>query len=569
MHLSIISLLLSSRRILGFFAALLVTTLGLTQPLAVTISSPTIEVFDYLEITIRPHKPDTRINPFKDVRVSAVFQADSGSPVAIEGFCDSQDGSVFKVRFMPSQPGSYRFEIQFSRLGKTHFATGSFQAVASQRRGPIQLDPMHPGHFQYQNGDRYYWNSTTTYWLMGWRDEQVIHDAIDRLAEYDINRIRVAINGRAHGGSRWSEPTVIESPGFTFKLNPWVAEQPDDLDAPGFDITRFEVGHWQKLDRLLAYCRDKNIVVSLIFYVDGLDHATDPFKKEYMGQEDEQRYYAYAAARYSAFENVMWDIANEYHLFRTPEWAEQMGTYLRSKDPYKHLISVHGNADFPFRRSPWVDIVMHQSWDECGGFEFMMKARAIQAETGRVLPIINEEYGYEEHYPPWGCGATAAKERPGGRSAWNRSKLAWEIGMAGGYQTTGERADRGTGAGNDSGGGWINGRGDSTMTMLKYYAHMRHIFEQVTYWEMTPRPDLVNYGNLCLAKVGKEYLIYARTGSCRLELPPDSGHFAVWKINPQTGETASLAPCLASENGAWQYPQGLESDCVFILRRSD
>lgn len=64
---------------------------------------------------------------------------------------------------------------------------------------------------------------------------------------------------------------------------------------------------------------------SIIFYVDGLDHACDPFKKANMGNDNEQMYYAYAAARYSASENIMWDIANEYHLFRTPEWADKMG----------------------------------------------------------------------------------------------------------------------------------------------------------------------------------------------------------------------------------------------------
>jgi hypothetical protein len=36
-------------------------------------------------------------------------------------------------------------------------------------------------------------------------------------------------------------------------------------------------------------------------------------KKEDMGNADEQRYYAYAAARYGAYENIMWDIAHEYN----------------------------------------------------------------------------------------------------------------------------------------------------------------------------------------------------------------------------------------------------------------
>ena len=51
-----------------------------------------------------------------------------------------------------------------------------------------------------------------------------------------------------------------------------------------------------------------------------------PFKKVNSGGIDEQLYYSYAAARYGGYENIMWDIANEYHLFRTVEWALRVAT---------------------------------------------------------------------------------------------------------------------------------------------------------------------------------------------------------------------------------------------------
>jgi hypothetical protein len=66
------------------------------------------------------------------------------------------------------------------------------------------------------------------------------------------------------------------------------------------------------------------------------------------------------------------------------------------------------------------------------------------------MPQVNREYGYEDHYPgKWGGGL-----KPPARSADNRRRLAWGMSMAGGYQTTGERADRGTA------GGRIRGRLD-------------------------------------------------------------------------------------------------------------
>lgn len=546
----------------------IVSTLGCSaQTLSHTLRHSKTEVYDFQEITLKVKPPNPKLNPFKQAQLMATFTNTSGNTKAVEGFCDSQDGSIYRVRFMPSQIGAYRYELSFVQNGKIQQASGVFEVVASTRKGVLRLDTENPWHFRFDNGARYFWNSTTAYWMLGLKNEAEIMASIDRLAGYGINRIRVAINGRAHGGERWSEPKVVESKNFSFKLNPWLAEKPDDLDAPNFDVTRFEISHWQKLDRLIARARERGIVVSIIFYVDGLDHACDPFKKSNMGNEDEQMYYAYAAARYSAYENIMWDIANEYHLFRTPEWADKMGSFLKAKDPYNHLISVHGKADFPFRKSPWVDVVMYQSWDECGGYEFMMEAKRLQAATGRILPTINEEYGYEGHYPPWGCGATAAKQRPDGRSGLNRSQLAWEICMTGSYQTTGETAEYGTGAGEDTGGGWINGRGNDQMTMLRYYQIMKNAFELTQYWKLSPRNDLVNLGNLCLAHEGHEYLIYSRIQHCRVKLPKGQT-YRVTMLNPQTGESTPL-PDVDSEadNAAWQYRQHLSQPMVFVLKR--
>jgi hypothetical protein len=537
------------------------------QNLKPILSKAQVEVFDFQEITLTIDKPNKGLNPFKQAQLTATFTSGKGESNTVEGFCDSQDGSVYKIRFMPAKAGIYQFGLKFIQNGKSQQASGTFEAIASARRGLLRLDSEHPWHLKFDDGSHYFWNGTTAYWMLGLKNEAEIMASIDRLANYGINRIRVAINGRAHGGDRWSEPTVVESKNFTFKLNPWLAEKPDDLDAPNFDVTRFEVGHWQKLDRLVAKARERGVIVSIIFYVDGLDHACDPFKKANMGNDDEQMYYAYAAARYSAYENIMWDIANEYHLFRTPEWADNIGRFLKSKDPYNHLISVHGKADFPFRKSPWVDVVMYQSWDECGGYEFMMNARQLQAETGRILPTINEEYGYEGHYPPWGCGATAAKERPDGRSGLNRSQLAWEICMTGSYQTTGETAEYGTGAGEDTGGGWINGRGNDKMTMLRYYKIMKEAFEQTQYWKMSPRNELVNSGNLCLANEGQEYLIYSRLQHCRVRLPKDQ-RYRVVMLNPQTGQQTQLPDANSDvDNSAWQYRRNLTQPMVFILTR--
>jgi hypothetical protein len=294
--------------------------------------------YDVIELSF-PFAINKSTNPFTDVSLTLIVTEPGGRTKTVEGFCDAENGSVYKVRFMPVEVGKHSYRATLVSHGKQQEKTGFFTVSSSAANGPVRVDKDYPWHMVYEGtGQHYFWNSTTCYWLLGWKEEAIIRSAIDRFALYGINRIRVAINGRQDDGRRWHEPLVKESPQFTFLLSPWKAKNPSSLDHPGFDVSRFNVAHWQKLDRLITYAKGKGIVVSLIFYVDGLEHGTDPFKREKMGGEDERRYYAYAAARYSAFDNIMWDITNEYHLFRTVDWVNKMGPFLKEKDINSHLL---------------------------------------------------------------------------------------------------------------------------------------------------------------------------------------------------------------------------------------
>ncbi|HEX8199962.1 MAG TPA: DUF4038 domain-containing protein, partial [Isosphaeraceae bacterium] len=302
------------------------------------------------------------------------------------------------------------------------------------------------------------------------------------------------------------------------------------------------------------------VVVSLLFFLDGRDPGVDPFGRAGAGGEDESRYYRYAVARLAAFPNVMWDVTNEYHLFRAEAWVEQRGRLLKEIDPYRHLTSVHGAADYKFRTAPWSDFAMYQAWDEGGGHDFLLRMRRAQAATGRPVPQVNEEYGYEDHYPTrWGGGRRAPA-----RSADNRRRLAWGMVLAGGYQTTGERADRGTGKGPDSGGGWINGRGDRAMTMLEGYAHIVECFAAVEWWRMEPHDELASGGAYCLAEPGRQYLVYLPSGGATTVQLAEGRYRASW-FDPLTGRSEAIG---VASGPAWSSPaRGSTQDWALILRR--
>jgi hypothetical protein len=524
--------------------------------------SSSVEVFDYLEFSMRVEHPQAE-NPFTDVVVEGEFSPPGEPPLKVAGFCDAADGSVFRIRFMPTKAGTHRYKLHFQEGSFRRDFDGAFRARKSRRPGLVEVDPQHPFHFiRSGTGEHWFWNATTTYQLLAW-DDDTIKAAVQRLAGLGVNRLRVALNARTKDGKRWNEPLVVPTAKFQFKVEPWPATQPDDFEHPQYDVRRFNVTLFQKAERMLRTARDLDVMVSIIFYLDGADKAVDPFGKSAMGGADEQRYYRYAVARLGAFANVMWDVSNEWHLFRDESWVNAMGGLIKTNDPYHHLASVHGRDKFPFRSSAWADFAMFQCWDEHGGYEFMLNNRREQEACGRPMPQVNEEYGYEDHYPyPWG-----EKRVWPARIADNRRRLAWEMYMAGCYQTTGERANDGTGAGADTGGGWVNGRGNESMTMLLGYRHIKEFFTSFPWWTLTPRPDLAEGPTLLLAETGMRYVAYLpRGGAAHFQLA--AGTYRAKWFDPRRGLFIILPQVILATTGNWTSPEATDAgDWALLLEQ--
>jgi hypothetical protein len=548
-----------SRSLMGWFGTVMICS-GMLK-ISTVQSSKSVECYDFVEVVLHLEAPPAG-QPFIDGACVGELQGPTGAPLRVYGFCDSEDGSVFRIRFMPTEPGKHEFVVSLKWGGEQTDSKGSFEARRGGRKGPVRVDPKYPAHFVYEGtGKHCFWNGTTTYWLLGWQDERIIRESLDRLAKLKVNRIRVALNGRTRDAMRWREPDIKPTKDFQFRLEPWPAARPENIESPGYDVTRFNLEFFRKCERTLAHGRKRGIIVSLIFHLDGRDAGVDPFGKGGMGGRDEQRYYRYVVARFGAFENVMWDVTNEWHLFRDEPWVERMGAYIKEVDPWDHMTSVHGKEVFPFRKSPWVDFAMFQQWDEHGSYGFMLKNRQEQA-VRKAMPQVNEEYGYEDHYPfPWG-----EKRVWPARIAESRVRLAWEMAMAGGYQTTGERANV------PNYGGWITGRGNAEMTMLKGYARLRDFFERFEWWKLEPRPDLVSTNALCLAgpaEVGQRYVVYLPDGGTahlklKVTLPKSPLVYIVRRFDPRSGKYFRSE--MAETD--WVSPQMPKNEnWVFLLER--
>jgi hypothetical protein len=515
-------------------------------------SSLTAQCYDFVEVTVTVAKPVAQ-NPFTGVTVSGSFgKVDSGKYLMVDGFCDSADGTVFRIRFMPATPGDYAYSVSYRRGDFERVYHGRFNAVKGQRLSILRMDPQYPWHFIWEgSGEHCFVNGTTAFFLMGWENEHVIDDCIDRLHRLEINRVRVLLDGRTD--QFWTEP-IRPNNQFHVYLNPWEAWRPNDVKHPQFDYTRFNCPYWQKFERMLRYAREKGMIVSVIFaYNDTKVHPE-------AGSEDEQRYFRYAVARLAAFANVTWDLGDDLDRFRSEQWTHETGLMLYRMDPYQHLATSHpaGDSQPQDRTAPWFGMTSFQRWNR-PLHRWMLEQRRLQLETGRVIPQMDEEYGYEDHYPYW------APYRSPAASADNNRRAAWEISMAGCYQTTGETAKRGTGVPPDTGGGWVNGRGDDTMTMLGGYAHMVDFFTSFDWWKCDPHDELVNNDAFCLAETSRLYVIYLpRGGDVTANLVP--GRYEVRWFNPRNGEYSEAG---FAEGRVWRSPTAPNSeDWVLLLERN-
>ena len=516
-------------------------------------SAQTVGSYDFVEVIA--NVASRTQNPFADADLSGWFElADGSKRWQVEGFCDAEDGSVFRIRFMPPAAGEYNYSVEYREKNGKVTTTGKFQALEEHRRGPIRVDARYPWHFIWEGtGKHYFFNGTTAYWLMGWSDEKVIQSSIKRLGEFKINRIRVTVAGRTN--VFYGEPVMVGEK-WTVYLTPWPAQLAEDIFHPGFDYTRFNVSYWQKFERMLRFARDQDMIISIVMDMNNsVVHPT-------ADSEDERRFLRYAVARFGAFSNITWDLGDDLDHYRSTSWTHRTGELIEEWDPFHHLATSHPiDNRHQDLTADWFGFTSFQEWSRAQ-HSFMLVQRWRQKVSGRIIPQTNEEYGYEDHYPLWSQGL-------GSESADSLRRAAWDIVMAGGYQTTGESARRGTNVWPDTGGGWLNGRGDDTMTMLQGYEHMADFFTSFEWWKTEPHDELVSNGAYCLASPGQIYVVYLPKGG-RTTVRIGVGSYSASWFNPSNGERIALPP---ASGPVWTSPQARDgNDWALLLQvngRSD
>lgn len=312
------------------------------------------------------HGP-TNGNPFVDVRFSAAF--DNGAKqVEVAGFYDG-DG-VYRVRFMPDARGRWRYETKANRWELTG-KTGEFTVTppGNGNHGPVRVHNTY--HFAYADGTPFKQIGTTIY---NWIDtpEELQEETLRTLKASPFNKARMLIT---------QQPTAYRKE-FAPPRWPYFGKPPHD-----WDFTRFNPEFFRHYEKRIGQLRDLGIEADLILF-----NPYGRFGFESMNAENDALYVRYVVARFGAFRNIWWSLANEYDFLRTKTDADwdRLGTLVQQCDPFDHLRSIHNGTLIFDHSKPWITHVSMQN-----GIAVESAAAAELYRDVWRKPVVYDEIKYE------------------------------------------------------------------------------------------------------------------------------------------------------------------------------
>ena len=379
------------------------------------VNSNTVERWGVFEIALGGRADG---NPFTDYTVYGEFKG-KNETVKADGFYDG-DG-VYRVRFMPSFEGEYEFAIGGSFNGGEG-VTGRFAAAApaASNHGPVRV--AHTWHFAYEDGTPYYPVGTTCY-VWTHQPPEVQEDTLETLKKGYFNKIRFCVFPK-HYDFNFNDPETFPYEGTPCD-NSGITKENFHTYKPGnpgnrWDFKRFNPVHFQLFEQRIRDLCALGIEADIIVM-----HPYDRWGFSEMDAECDDLYWRYVVARFAAYRNVWWSLANEYDFLpkKTLKDWERYASILCEKDPYNRLRSVHnGFVTYDYGR-PWVTHC-------CVQLQQMTKPLEKTPEWRERYqkPVVVDELVYEgniEH----GWGNISGKEIV---------RRFWEITALGGYAGHGE-----------------------------------------------------------------------------------------------------------------------------------
>ncbi|MEO6786591.1 MAG: DUF5060 domain-containing protein, partial [Chthoniobacteraceae bacterium] len=221
-----------------------------------------------------------------EVKFSATFTQDAQS-ITVPGFWDG-DG-VFKVRFSPPAVGEWKFATK-SAVAALEGKSGAFTATRATGGNHGPVGAFDTFYLRHADGAVYHEFGTTCYaWVH--QTEALQEQTLKTLAASPFNKIRFCVFPKSYAYNK-NEPEF-----FAFKKG-----------ADGkFDFARPDPAFWRHFEQRILELQKFGIEADLILW-----HPYDRWGFSEMSKVEDDRYLRYCIARFSAFRNVWWSLANEY-----------------------------------------------------------------------------------------------------------------------------------------------------------------------------------------------------------------------------------------------------------------
>ena len=170
-------------------------------------------------------------------------------------------------------------------------------------------------HFAYADGTPYKQLGTTCY-VWTHQPDALQEQTLKTLAASPFNKIRFCVFPKRYS---WN---TNEPPMYAFEGKP-----------RNFDTTRFNPGFFQHFERRILDLQKLGIEADIIL-LHPYDEGAWGFDR--MTPLEDDRYLRYVVARFAAFRNVWWSLANEYDFMehKTEEDWERIGQLVSRSDPF-------------------------------------------------------------------------------------------------------------------------------------------------------------------------------------------------------------------------------------------
>ena len=352
------------------------------------------------------------------VDLSAVFKKGEKT-WRVKGFYAGN--GTYKVRFLPEECGTYRFEVSGSVLEGPYKDSFNCEPAKGKHHGPVRAEGT---ALRYADGKNFTGFGTTIYAFFH-QSQALIDETFDTLSKAPFNKVRLCIfpkhynynhnNPKYYAFERSEKGKDLK---FEAEEGSQVAPNSSDLGEGGnnWDVHHPCFAFWDAFEENLTRLADLGIEADLILF-----HPYDRWGFSSMPQEDNLVYLDYLLRRLSAFPNVWWSMANEYDLCPAKTLAdwEEIEEFIASNDPYRHMLSNHNCL------KPWDwarENVTHVSWQS------KQFQRVPELLSKYQKPVLFDECRYEGNLP----------ESWGNISGKRMVQSFWRVMSVGGHCTHGE-----------------------------------------------------------------------------------------------------------------------------------